>query len=679
MTATRITMLFFGLFVVQCSIVLAQGASTAAPGGGDPYQAIIRRGFGTNGPELNAIEKEIRDARPEGYPAIEAKLLAVLESPEATMAAKQFVCQMLRTVGSAGCVPAVSRLLTDEKLSHIARSVFQGMHDPAVDSALRTALGQAQGNVRIGLINTLGDRGDAQALDALGALVGADEATARAAFNAIGRIGGAGAADVLEKAKVAGALKDAWANADLRCAQSLISGDSARAEKMLQTLVDGDYPRPVRAAAFAAVAALQKERAIPLVVKTLRSEDNLMWRAAATAIVQIPGNVATRAFVQELGALPSDRKPALLVALAARGDADGTTEAVNKLATDANPAVREAAINALARLGNAASVPLLAAGFKEGGRTATDVARVLMDLQAPGVNEALVKEAGAGDVVIREGVLNVLAQRGQADALPVVRQAIGDSDARVRRAALKALGVLGTQEDVGKLVAALLAAQDDADRAALAAAVSSIALRQADKATRTQTVVQALDKADAKAKVSLLGVLSTLGGDQALQAIRASLAGDADVRKMAVRALSEWRDAAPMGDLLTIAKEDKDSANQILALRGYIRMAGIGGGQADAKLAAYRQAMELAKRPDEKRLVLAGLGDVPRADALKMIEPYLDDAALRREAFAAYMKIAEALAGSEPAIAKQALKTVQEKATDPRMRARAQSALEKIN
>jgi len=108
-------------------------------------------------------------------------------------------------------------------------------------------------------------------------------------------------------------------------------------------------------------------------------------------------------------------------------------------------------------------------------------------------------------------------------------------------------------------------------------------------------------------------------------------------------------------------------------------MAGIGGGQADSKLAAYRQAMELAKRPDEKRLVLAGLGDVPRADALKMIEPYLDDAALRREAFAAYMKIAEALAGSEPAIAKQALKTVQEKATDPRMRARAQSALEKIN
>ena len=68
------------------------------------------------------------------------------------------------------------------------------------------------------------------------------------------------------------------------------------------------------------------------------------------------------------------------------------------------------------------------------------------------MGEALVKEAGSGDAAIREGVLNVLAQRRQVDALPVVRKAISDNDASVRRAALKALGVLGTQEDVGKLV-----------------------------------------------------------------------------------------------------------------------------------------------------------------------------------------------------------------------------------
>ena len=226
--------------------------------------------------------------------------------------------------------------------------------------------------------------------------------------------------------------------------------------------------------------------------------------------------------------------------------------------------------------------------------------------------------------------------------------------------------------------AALLATQDDADRDALAAAISSIALRETDKATRAQPVVQAIGKADVKAKVSLLGVLATLGGDQALQTIRASLAGDAEVHKAAVRALSDWPDAAPMSDVLAIAKEDKDNANQTLALRGYIRMAGIGRGRSDVKLAAYRQALELAKRPEEKRLALAGLGDVAQVDALKTVEPYLDDAALRREAFVAYEKIAEALAGTQPAIAKEALTRVQEKASDPRMRGRAKAALDKI-
>lgn len=674
MTPARMTPILVGLLLVQGAITLAQGTA----GRGDPYQALIKREFGTNAPELAAIEKQIRDARPDGYPAIEVKLLAVLESPHATMPAKQFVCQMLRTVGSAKCVPAVSRLLTDEKLSHVARNVFQGMRDPAVDSALRTALGQTQGKLRIGLIHTLADRGDTQSLDVLGGLLGADEATARAALNAIARIGGAGAADVLEKARIADSLKDAWADAALRCAQSLLETAPARAETMLQRLLDGDRPRPVRAAALVSLAGVQKERAVSLVVNTLSHEDDLMWRAAATAIVSIPGNAATRAFVKELAALPTDRKPALLAALAARGDADGVSDAVNKLATDTNPAVRQAAISALARLGNAASVPLLAAAIKDGGQAAAHATRALTDLVAPGVSEALVKEAEAGDAAVREGVLNVLAQRKQVDALPVVRKATGDNNAGVRRAALKTLGVLGTREDVDKLVAALLATQDEADRSGMASVISAIALRQTDKANRAQPVVQAMDKADAKAKVSLLGILATLGGDLPLQTIKASLAGDADVRKAAVRALSEWPDATPMGDLLTLAKTDKDEANQILALRGYIRMVGLGRGQEEAKLAAYRQAMELAKRPEEKRPVLAGLGNVPNADALKAVEPYLDDAALRREAFATYVKIAEAMAGSQPAVAREALKNVLEKAPDPRTRGRAKSVLDKI-
>ena len=182
----------------HCALVLLLGGMMAAasapaqPRGGDVYQAIIQRDFGTASNELIAVEKEIADTRPEQYAPIEARLIAVLEAPGATLPGKQFACQMLRTVGSAQCVPAVSRLLTDEKLSHVARQVFQDLRDPAVDEALRQALARTQGDLRLGIVHTLGDRRNRSSLEAISALAaGADEATARAALNALGKIGGA--------------------------------------------------------------------------------------------------------------------------------------------------------------------------------------------------------------------------------------------------------------------------------------------------------------------------------------------------------------------------------------------------------------------------------------------------------------------------------------------------------
>jgi hypothetical protein len=190
-------------------------------GGNEGDQAIVKREFGTASKEMEAVEKEIASTRPEQYAPIEARMIAVLEAPGATLPGKQFACQMLRTVGSSKCIPAVSKLLTDERLSHVARQVLVGMRDPVVEAALRTALGQTQGNLRIGLINTIGDRGDRSSLRAVEALLNGDQATVRAALNAIGKIGGAQAAEVLDRVKVPDALKDSRAQALLVCAASL--------------------------------------------------------------------------------------------------------------------------------------------------------------------------------------------------------------------------------------------------------------------------------------------------------------------------------------------------------------------------------------------------------------------------------------------------------------------------
>jgi len=656
----------------------------------DIYQAIVKREFGTAMNELAAVEKDIANAKLDQYPEIEARLIAVLEAPEATLAGKQFACQMLRTVGSPKCIPAVSKLLTDEKLSHMARFVFLGMRAPAAAAALREALGQTQGNLRIGILNTIGDRRDRSSLKVVTAMLeGNDEATTSAALNALGKIGGPRAAAALEAAKVPESLQTAWGDAYMRCAESVATANPARAEKMYRTLFDGVYPLPVRAAAFGAMVQAQSEQAVPLIVKTLSSREAPLQTAALGAVVSVPGHAATRAFAQELGGLGPEAKVTLLRGLAARGDAEGLTERVNQFAVDANPVIRETAITALARLGDASSVPVLAAALKQ-PELAAEVRQTLLDLQGAGVVAALIQQAESGEAVVRQGMLSLLAERRQTEALPVIRKAVKDDEAGIRQAALKALAVVGTQEDLAALAELVLSKPEAAERDQVAEAMSEIGRRMPDKAASSQPVIQALSKADAPTKICLLTVLSAMGSDPALQAVRGLLAGEGELRKAAIRALVAWSSSAPMADLLRVAKEDQDKANQILALGGYLRMLGqpeTGAGRrqqgqsaaaSEQRVQAYREAMALATRTEDRRLVLAGLAGVAHEEALKMVQPYLDDPALTREAFISYEKIAESLARRQPAVAKEALQRVLEKAADSGLRDQAKRALDRI-
>lgn len=669
---------------LTCTLAAVPSPAPAQSAGNDPYLALVKREFGTAVDEMTAIEKQIQAAKPEERPAIEARLIAVIETPEATMPGKQFACQMLRLVGSRKCVPAVARLLTDEQLSHVARNILLGLNDPSADEALRGALGKTQGKVRIGMINTIGDRGGSGSLPVLvGLLSTGDEATVDATLSAIGKIGGAKAVDALDRVKVPDALKPAWAQAYLRCADGLATpggaapGGAARAQKMYRALLNGSYPSQVRAGAFRAIVLAQKEQAVPMIVQTLGSNDKLMKRAALAAVISVPGHAATAALARQLGPLVPDARATLLAALGARGDAEGLTELVNRNATDQNATIRQAALQALGRLGNASSVPVLVAALKDpanGGRALP----ALLALRGEGVAAALIKQVESGDAALRPDVLGVLADRQQIEALPVARKLAGDGDTKVREAAIKVLSGLGTQEDLQRFCDAILTAKDDDGRATLARAVLAIGLRSTDNTSRDDSVLGAFARADAPAKVQLLTVLAAFGGDKALQATRQALAEPGEVHKAAVRALAEWPDTAPLADLRTVAKEDKDGVVQILALRGWIKMIGKSGLKTEEKVQALGEAMALSTRPEEKRQVLGEIGRVGSPDALKIVEPLLNDNDLKREALQAYEQIAESLRDRQPAIARTALEKVVASTTDNGLREKALAALAKI-
>jgi HEAT repeat protein len=127
----------------------------------------------------------------------EGKLIAVLKS-DAPQKEKADACRNLAVIGTKDAVPALAALLGDEKLAHMARYGLEPIPDPAVDDALRAALGNVKGGPLVGVLGSIGVRRDAKAVPAVvGMLQDADAEVARAAAKALGKIGSPEAAKAL--------------------------------------------------------------------------------------------------------------------------------------------------------------------------------------------------------------------------------------------------------------------------------------------------------------------------------------------------------------------------------------------------------------------------------------------------------------------------------------------------
>lgn len=667
------------------ALILAAATCLPAPAlyaqspSNDVYQAVVTRDFGTAMAELEQIEKIIHDAKTEDYPAIEGKLIGILEAPGATMPGKQFALRMLRTVASQRCVPVVAKILRDKELAHMARAVLVILEGKEAGDALRDALADTQGAVRVGMINSLGDRRDPAYLQPLAQLLPqADADTTRALLNAIAKIGGEKAAEILLAAKAPEALQSEWAAAVLRCADGLAAGgQTGPALSIGSKLIEGPSSPAARMGAFRMTVLIQKEKSVPLVLQQLASNDVCMRKAAMAAVLEIPGREATQEFVRQLDSAPVAVKTLLMMQLAIRGDAEGATAAFNKLASDSNADVRRAAIQALERSGDATSVPVLA-GLLKDATWQEPAKQALIRLSGKGVSEALIAQAESGDPSTRIALLDLLSERKQESAVPVARKAIADANADVRQAGIKILSRVGEAAELRPLNDLLLNPPDKSERPKIAGAISAIGSRMTDKATRCNTILETYGKADAETRALLIPVLATLAGDKALAATRTALTEAGPVRKAAIRALAGWKDASLLPDLRKIAQEETDEGLRIVALRGFIETVGASQLPDAEKVKSYSEAMGIATRAEEKSLVLAGAGKIAHADALALIAASLATDSLKNEAFLAYEQAAEALAPAQPALAKEALQKVADGAPDENLRKKAAAAIAKI-
>jgi HEAT repeat protein len=195
-------------------------------------------------------------------PSKASKLCEVLKSG-ADEKAKADACLELARIGTKESVAPLAALLGDEKLSHMARYALEPIPDPAVDDALRAALGQLKGRLLVGVIGSIGVRRDAKALEPLEKLLGdSDSDVAQAAARALGNLGSPAAAKALEDvlAKTPAANQSAVYEGLFRCAEAICGhGQTAQALVIYDRLAGPQVPKAVREGAARRARLLRLE------------------------------------------------------------------------------------------------------------------------------------------------------------------------------------------------------------------------------------------------------------------------------------------------------------------------------------------------------------------------------------------------------------------------------------
>ena len=641
---------------------------------------VVTFEYGKDAGPLVQVERMVVESATDAKlrEAVEQRLIRALGS-DSTRDAKSFLCRQFRTIGTARCVPELAKLLTDPGLSHIARYALGRIDSFEVGPALHKALNNTSGRIKAGIINTLVEVKYGQALaDFMRLISDSDKDVAIAAIRATGHFPCNSSVGALRKARLS-AGKDIQLEIDAALLTSaevfLANGDKKRSAAIYEDFYSGNYPGHLRIAGLRGLAISQGAGAAPLLIEAIKGDDSNLRRSAIEFMTMVKGKEATSAFVVLLPSLQPEAQILVLGALGARGDASAS-QAVTAATKSQHEEVRIAALEALGSVGDESAVSVLAQTAATAGDSEKRVARASLErISGDKVESVMIKSINSGEAEVRAEIIRVTAARGVAQAVGELLKAARDDNETVRKEAIRALGVLADVSELDNLIELAVNPKDVKDLPAFEQAIAMIFRRIEDKDSQAKPVLAALGDAPGETKPMLIRLLGKPATAKALVAVRTALEDDnEEVKDAAVRTLCEWPNAEPAEELLTVAGSSTNQTHKVLALRGYVRIAGMSSNPT----AMYARAMSLAVRLEDKKLVLGGLGSADSEMALELVELYLVEDDLRNEAALAAIQIAKRLRQNNPSRAKAAMKHVVTLVKDARICRQAQDIINEM-
>ena len=560
-----------------------------------------------------------------GQQATEAELLAVLRS-DAPEAEKAITCKFLAVNGSAAAVDDLAKLLSHPRLASWARIALEAIPGDEASAALREAAGNLDGHLLVGVLTSLGARGDAAAVPVLvGKLTADDAEIAGATAWSLGQIASDNAAAALGGAigKASSAERlDGLARAAVLCAANLqAAGRADEAFTLFDCIQSAAVSDQRRAEAIRGMVIAKGLAGIPLLVETLQSPDRRLANMAVfTARDLGRGNggdealaaAVDAAVVKELERATAEREmnraTVLIDVLVERNTGHAREPVLAALTTAAGTGekpVRLAAIRGLGQTGDAAVTGTLLAVMTDDDREIAEAARsAVAVLPGAAVDLVITQQLSNADADTLPAIVELIGRR-RIDAITDLLPLVDHPDTNVRAATIVALGSIIDLEHLDLLIGAAMTPKSDAEGEAARTALREASVRMPDREGCAAKLAAALAAAPPGMKVMLLEVLAEVGGTKAVETMaKAGSSGEQLLEDAATRLLGKWMtaDAAPV--LLEIATAEPGGTFKTRALRGYLRIARQFVLSDGERAAMCREALAAATTDEDRKTVL---------------------------------------------------------------------------
>jgi len=443
---------------------------------------------------------------------------------DASLQEKARACQQLAIVGSRDAVGPLAALLDDEQLSHYGRFGLEPIEDPAVDDALRAAMGRLEGKLLVGVVNSIGVRRDVKAVGELQKLVrNPEKGVASAALMSLGMIATGDAIDTICEALKgdSAGLRIAAADAALKGVGRLVDMNKhTEAEKLLDVIRRSDVPGHIRIAATYNAIIIRGSSGLPLLIEQLKSDDSAMVDVALRAAREMPGPEVTEALVAELVELQPNVQVLLIKVLANR-KGPKVSESLVTLAASDNPAVRSESLKVLGKVGNASAVGVLLAAVRAGGEDASIALNSLRTIKGDGINTTIIEKMKNAQPDEKAELIKVLSDRNAFVGMDAIFAEVPRSGSKVRSAAFKAIAQLAGPEDIDRVVNIVRSLRGAAGRKDGERAIVTVANKIEENSKRTDVIITAFkQEKNIDARCSLLRVLAAFADKKSFEIIR---------------------------------------------------------------------------------------------------------------------------------------------------------------